>query len=100
MSGIYIPMEMPRGCLDCQFRKHDMCKKWLKVWDCAVNRPDNCPLVAVPDHGRLIDADKLKKQIEDENRFSAVYEKATFRYLDNAPTIIPADKEADGDVCL
>ena len=46
----------------------------------------------LPPHGRLIDADKLKKQIEDENRFSAVYAKATFRYLDNAPTIIEAEK--------
>ena len=105
MSGIYIPdMEMPSGCDDCYFcGEIGICSVLVAthinsgvVGEYRYNefeRPPFCPLVPVPDHGRLIDADKLKKQIANENRFSAVYEKATFRYLDNAPTILPADKE-------
>ena len=113
MSGIYIPdMEKPKCCFLCplcyntiSIAKTGYCRLlfeeneaveggqvWRIISD-VTELADFCPLVAVPDHGRLIDADKLKKQIEDEKRFSAVYEKATSRYLDNAPTIIPADEE-------
>ena len=44
-------------------------------------------------HGRLIDADALMKQIEHDTPLSDVFEKTIRRYLHNAPTIIPADKE-------
>ena len=61
------------------------------------NRPNWCPLVPVPEHGRLIDAYALMKQIEHDTPLSAVFEKTMRRYLHNAPTIIPADKEADNE---
>lgn len=71
-------------------------------WRTAYNRPpkgmkqDDCPLIEVPDgHGRLIDADALMKC---DNLFGKmmmfggqyVY---TEQEIENAPTIIPADKE-------
>ena len=60
----------------------------------------NCPLVPVPDHGRLIEADELL-----EHRFIGVVGKqeitsymvgwnsAIEAVVENAPTVIPADKE-------
>ena len=62
--------------------------------------------VAVPDHGRLIDADKLYKRIATEkNRIAKNYGKNdeyvmclevyALRMLVNAQTIIPADKEKE-----
>ena len=50
MSGVYIPMEMPTSCAECRFygeycyAKGDE-NKYSKL---------PCPLIPVPDHGRLI----------------------------------------------
>lgn len=59
--GVYVKgMEMPTNCEECP----------IKSWDCesyvcpfsgidtlSIGRQANCPLVPVPEHGRLIDAD-------------------------------------------
>lgn len=91
MSGVYISgMEMPKSCYDCPVEcEGDVCgiTKGGCTWD---ERPPHCPLIPVPEHGRLIDADALSKQfVKDETYFTeeVVYE------IDNAPTIIPADKD-------
>ena len=61
MSGVYIKgMEMPTSCLFCAlcFGANEFCplvKKYAKTY----GRHDDCPLISVPDHGRLIDADAL-----------------------------------------
>ena len=105
MSGIYIPgMEMPKSCWDC-FACHD-------GW-CIINQKieghrtvtHSCPLIAVPDHGRLIDADVLvshckeMEQIEWNNKtapYSWAYAYESLEDdIDNAKTIIPADKDGD-----
>ena len=60
-------------------------------------REDHCPLVSVPEHGRLIDADALPtydKPIGKLMMFGGEYV-YTQTAIDNAPTIIPADKEAE-----
>ena len=63
MSGIYLPgMEIPKGCAFCPFI-------WKCEWDIhdpmsADHRLDGCPLIPVPDHGDLIDRDKLEKDID------------------------------------
>ena len=68
--------------------------------ECCQNgtRPSWCPLFPVPDHGRLIDADALAEEHRvrahqgmTENSYSVhTIAKA---WVDEAPTIIPADKE-------
>ena len=87
MSGIYIPgMEMPTSCDICPFcisNKHDrgddsLCRASGKEAKCG------CPLVPVPDHGRLIDADDF---------FRSFPELIPYEFA--APTIIPADKDGD-----
>ena len=48
---------------------------------------------AIPDHGRLIDADAIRTDI-DAQRPGRCYEDAwALTVIDNAPTIIPANKE-------
>lgn len=64
-------------------------------------RPDDCPLVEVPTpHGRLIDADKLLKEIEENSyRLRSVInstENGMFltgirQAIDKSPTIIEAE---------
>lgn len=73
-------------------------------------RRDDCPLVPVPSHGRLIDADALMKEFENAQRtmeqhgqeyscsfLSSSQEISTEWYcvedmLDNAPTVIEAEE--------
>lgn len=63
--GIYIKgMEMPTQCIDCPFmvsRENDNCilqseeaNENFENWE---QMKAGCPLVPVPPHGRLIDAD-------------------------------------------
>lgn len=72
MMGVYIKgIEMPKSCLNC-FLSRSGCRAVLKrmrameagTWIPANYRHDDCPLVPVPPHGRLIDADALTEQME------------------------------------
>lgn len=84
MSGIYIPgMDMPTSCTGCPMLEGDrldgLChaaSRWLdddEYWtwyvfsegDTDDSKPYNCPLVPVPEHGGLIDRDKLEKDIDN-----------------------------------
>ena len=102
MSGIYIPgIEMPTSCSECKIRT---------VVGCCGNLPHNtrmpgCPIIPVPDHGRLGDLDELEKTFREDadadwNRFAAPINWAdafddVADIVADAPTIIPADKEAE-----
>lgn len=65
--GIYIKgMKMPTGCAFCKIKKRNgwkmVCPLCNEEWDIhdpmsADFRLESCPLVPVPPHGRLIDAD-------------------------------------------
>jgi hypothetical protein len=61
---------------------------------------EDCPLVEVPPHGRLIDADDLMGMIhrakEDDSEIADVYEddyRIVDEWLSVAPTIIEAEEE-------
>jgi len=107
MSGIYIPgMEMPKNCNECRFIEGDtmdgLChaaNRWLDddehwTWyaypegDIDTSKPANCPLVPVPDHGRLIDADMLM----ESDLGGEPYKSVIRRVLMQAPTIIPEEE--------
>lgn len=95
--GIYIRgMEMPECCGYCPFehKKYCMAKPSLMVE--SADRHPRCPLVPVPQHRRLIDADELFKEMERKGWFdNADRDKAEDLVLD-APTIIPAsDKDTN-----
>ena len=112
--SVYIPgIDMPKSCNECRFFVDAWCYA-LEVddWRNAYNKPqegkrlDGCPLIPVPDHGRLIDADAFKKRMMQgaiDAREDALTDEIWLRILDAAkslcldideqPTIIPASKE-------
>ena len=117
--GVYIKdMEMPGSCIQCKLwylipladTYEDICR----VTGHRVNpyhRADDCPLVEIPLHGRLIDADAISKhkyatippyrkeysdgkpKSEDEViAFKFGWNDAIDAIVANAPTIIPAEE--------
>ena len=105
--GIYLPnMETPKDCLKCPF-----CLFADGYWKCLVDgshadfggtcRPSLCPIVPVPEHGRLGDLDELYASLKKwliQNRHSMteatkVWIRGVLEGIAAAPTIIPADKE-------
>ena len=107
MSGIYIPgMEMPTRCCKCLLAKLSptgeslFCNYTLSTvpWD---DKPFDCPLVPVPDHGRLVDKDALEKDISESVVFSGRERNAELigankiiNRFHRAPTIIPAEEHS------
>lgn len=96
MSGIYIKgMEMPKNCFLCQLSYLRDNRLFCYVTKDEVVRAkiaSECPMVFVPDHGRLIDADALNSSETDYLGNHLVY----LVDIDDAPTIIPAE-EAQSD---
>lgn len=115
MSGIYIKgMEMPKRCNVCRFLEGDsmdgVCHaadKWMDdedwTWyvyeegDIDTDKPANCPLIAVPDHGRLIDADEFYADINESVLLTDGFKEAFNLWFDEQPTIIPAEESKDAD---
>ena len=73
MSILIKGMEMPKNCNDCPLNYDQMaCKvtgtRWwsdtmvLMGFDSDKERLHDCPLVELPPHGRLIDADKFENR--------------------------------------
>ena len=68
-------------------------------------RPEHCPLLSVPEHGRLIDADEFDERIRiagglAEEELTDDFKdgvQTTLLMLKTQRTIVPADKEADND---
>ena len=108
--GVYIKgMEIPKSCLDCKVHY---------VWgsgrpQCLINgefiddpnaykqkRLEECPLIPVPDHGRLIDADALTREqgFHDYKYVSGLVYVSVCEVvglINAAPAIIPADREGE-----
>ena len=88
---ILIDMKMPKNCVTCPFFVEDswcsVQKGGPAVWVCKSNRSVNCPLVELPPHGRLIDADALEASC-----FMGSSSFYTQSDIDYAPTIIPAEE--------
>lgn len=97
MSILIRGMDMPTSCGFCVFEQEngDGCECYVN--GCLTEyqkRPDDCPLIHVPPHGRLADADALAKDGWYLNRYfsdsnGCWIENMT---LEDAPTIIPADE--------
>ena len=98
--GVYINIEMPTSCGYCPLRHEardgDECYLGASLREYQ-KRPDDCPLVPVQPHGRLIDADKIgltnfeiilcQKGNPFKNALEMLLEK-----IENAPTIIEAEE--------
>ena len=87
-------MEMPQACLKggCPLDGAS-CPLWeRKHWDSEighyVERHKNCPLVAVPDHGDLIDRDTLLRKVQK-------WYWEALETVKNMPVVIPAERSED-----
>ena len=98
MSIIIRGMDMPESCAECDLNydetrcvlpiKHNsFWRDDFRTWE---GRLPECPLVELPaEHGRLIDADKLKpKMLNEHYRYRLVYDAEE---VNAAPTIIEAE---------
>lgn len=117
MAGVYIPgMEMPESCYYCPFADG----VWQKDKRCLINGEKmprdgrdvqqnhiNCPLVPVPEHGRLVDESKISLAEYEQAAHDALHNgkgsilydcgvldgaRAITRLVRNAPTVIPAEE--------
>ena len=103
MSVLVKGMEMPTCCCGCPCFNDEYCYCQAADKDLGSilidHRHPDCPLVPVPPHGRLIDADALMNDGWTLHKFSvwqggcAVHEMP----LDNpnVPIVIPADKDGE-----
>lgn len=105
MSVLIKGMDMPKTCTMCWFSP--ICPVWVKEvsrYKGYDNRLPNCPLIEVPPHGRLIDADKLYevislnyKDLDSTEDFMGIgYDHCiadTLVVIRQASTIIEAEEE-------
>ncbi len=102
MSILIRGMEMPTSCEDCKafvcYRQYagdsGDCFCGITKSDAKVGaRNADCPLVAVPPHGRLIDADALREDWLENGENEYVYDTNAFLdSLDKATTVIEAEE--------
>ncbi|MBQ7247115.1 MAG: hypothetical protein IJS22_03375 [Lachnospiraceae bacterium] len=106
MSILIKGMEMPGRCgscpclhaehpIHCQAVKADRSKRITAPY--GLPRPDWCPLIEVPPHGRLIDADAYEKLLQGLGNRDYRREKGTicdavkFLHSHYTPTVIEAE---------
>lgn len=122
MSVIIKGMKMPHSCMGCRFCEHGSINEWdlycgidnkhVGNWDDKhINngwrRPD-CPLVEVPPHGRLVDADWIREALNntldalkknpkmEQQEIHLIAAFSTLgKMLEDAPTIIEAEEGAE-----
>jgi len=91
--GVYIKgMEMPENCTFCEMWYNIDCHPYQGISP-PKSRPDHCPLVEVPKHGRLIDADKMKEKWSHKNLDLFGQGWGFLHDLNQAKTVIPASDE-------
>lgn len=118
MSILIKGMEMPRNCWECEFNKStfdrmDFCTLTNKQYNWGLSeRPSDCPLIEVPLHGRLIDADELLERFNVLQKQKDMYGREVSSCFEDsgslctewwcveeivadAPTVIPADKDGE-----
>ena len=97
--GIYIAESMPDRCCDCP-----CAAKEYGIWDCSllklmlahdevyIQRRDDCPLIAVPEHGDLIDRDVLHEfQMGRELPDGRYLRCVSMPIVEQLRAVIPAD---------
>ena len=98
MSEVLIRMKMPQCCEKCRFFAWKRGVGQHCAVDVGYERNGDCPLVPVPPHGRLIDADVLKEAFcgncfADEKPMECSEPCMDMRIILETPTIIPVEEE-------
>jgi len=102
--GVYIKgMKMPTKCIICPLEMYGYClandKKNVGKSVVDFVKDEDCPLIPIPPHGRLIDADALEVHdgwMNEDRERNVQQTHITFVYSNdivNAPTIIEAEGE-------
>ena len=98
MSILIKGMEKPKECYCCPCSTINMNGRWGKCnllgRDYAGNPHkiyNDCPLIEMPPHGRLIDADKLEIERGNYEIYNDYSE--AFDMIDNAPTVIEREEQ-------
>lgn len=93
--SIYIPgIAPPENCDKCT---HPTCTLWQNHE--PDGRHEDCPIIEIGTHGRLIDADAFLAQnayFADREFVNPKYDDTLKDLVDAAQTIIPAEGGADG----
>ena len=101
MSVLIKGAEVPKSCAECDFIEYDdeyEYECWCpitrsNVEEYTAEKPASCPLVEIPPHGRLIDADKLKNDTYENCRYCTLLHQEEVRdIIDNAPTVIESEE--------
>lgn len=99
MSGVYLPIEIPKNCFTddcpCCDGENGRCRADKERRYVDGDRPYWCPLVALPDCGKLIDADAFIRNIAKLERVDPITAAGVIMFVNAAPAIIPADKEEE-----
>ena len=102
-------MKMPQSCEECIFSDvYSYPPHYDDEYICGINyasmsyeqakmRHVDCPLIEVPEHGRLIDADALIINLMDRGIEGLQTEDLheIQQAIEDAPTVIPADKDGE-----
>lgn len=87
-------MEMPKTCRRCMemeipVRCRVMEQEAVTAVMSGYDRPSDCPLIELPPHGRLVDADKLK--LKKKHSSKEFFENVVSVFdIDNAQTVLEA----------
>ncbi len=112
MSILIKGMEMPKNCFDCPlfddvYTDADGDDDYicglgvpLDYYQASGKTKKDCPLVHVPPHGRLIDADALTAKFKEmglgeHSLIERFFADGVYVMIDYATTIIPASEEGE-----
>jgi hypothetical protein len=103
MSVIVKNMKMPKNCGECPF----IFSSWGIEYYCHLaesstsaeyvgrEKMTNCPLIELPPHGRLIDADALKTAFPTSENATNIKVSAVRRAINRMSTIIEAERNEE-----
>ena len=103
MSVLIKGMDMPKRCWNCPLKKIDgmdivcdVLRERVAIADDKIlmGRLDRCPLVEIPPHGRLIDAEEFEKSLSTLLQFPSnlVNGQWIVNTIREQPTIIDAEE--------
>ena len=93
-SVIVKGVEMPKNCQECGLYIEGACyakgyRDYRSIMDTA--KPDDCPLIELPPHGRLGDLDELKTAFPICDNSMDIKIASVRATINHAPTIIEAE---------
>lgn len=100
MSILIKGMEMPECCDECVFMETQD-SGFGNDYICGISKEDvdgvcDCPYIEIRPHGDLVDINALKLAILDVDYVNKHdYLKGVLNAINNAPIVIPADKDGE-----